>query len=224
MAVLIIQDYLNKGNLQSALGRYADAESFPYMKYILHFRLSDLQLSFVRIQDDHFYTDDIRKKLDSLTNGFFTAMYGPREIVAYAYASARESYVDLVLEVHRENPEVDTYIEGFNLSANDIEYLYVRITVCENEHDLSGKAPRYSVREIVHDGLGLCDLIPTDVPFEPYRAVQNILLDDMTDYILAQRGPDDGTMLDTEIVADAFWHCLLQKLQGDVARSRDTAQ
>ena len=75
MAVLIIQDYLNKGNLQSALGRYADAESFPYMKYILHFRLSDLQLSFVRIQDDHFYTDDIRKKLDSLTNGFFTAMY-----------------------------------------------------------------------------------------------------------------------------------------------------
>ena len=49
MAVLIIQDYLNKGNLQSALGRYADAESFPYMKYILHFRLSDLQLSFVRI-------------------------------------------------------------------------------------------------------------------------------------------------------------------------------
>ena len=220
MATLTIQDYLNKRNMQRPLAQYVDTRQFPYMKYVMNFRLSDLQLTFVRVQDGHYYTEDIRKKLDSLTNGFFTAMYGQREIAAYVYASARECYVGFVLEVRKENHEVSSYIEDFNLSANDIEYLYERVSVYENEHDLPNQLPRYSVGDILHDTLGLCDFIPQDAPYEPYRTVVHILLDDMTDYILAQRSPDDGTMLDSEIVSDAFWHCLVCRLQEENSTSQ----
>lgn len=213
MATLTIQESLSFKSIQSPLAHYSYDHQFPHMQYILQFRLSELHLVFIHVRDGHFYTGDIRKRLDDLTNGCFTAIYGKKRIVAYTYVSTDERYVDFVLEVQKENHEVDSYIESFNLSANDIEYLYERMIAYENEHDLADRIPQYTIREILIAALDTGDFIPQDVPYEAYMTVLHLLLNDMADYILAQRGLDDGTMLTMDIMTEAFWHCLVQRMK-----------
>jgi len=214
MTELIVHANLRSGNMRKPLNRFSDMEHAPFMQYRLEFKLPELGLSFVRHAARTFYTGDIREKLDRLTDGFFTALYGDVLITGYAFVSQVSRSAGFGLEVLSLSGEHITHVDDFNPSTNDIEYLYDRMAEYEEEHKLPDRVPRYSVRERVMDDLWSPDLMQVqEPPIETYEAVLRILQKDMADCIIAQRSPDDGELLYAETVAPAFWQCLLKRLQ-----------
>lgn len=214
MATIHIIDQLHNTDLSVQKRDFISMCRLPEMEYKLQIVLTDLALSISSSDGNHFYTSDIRSRLDQLTNGFFTAQCGTNQIVACIYFPQKSISVGMRLEVYGSDQKVICFIEDVDLSTLEIEYLYDLVSAYENDHQLPVRMKRYSVKERILDDIQSFDYSELREPAKGcYEAIVQALQYDMADLILKEKTAEQIESLDAEIFSNAFWRCLACRLR-----------